>query len=264
MRRRGRHAFVYVFFGLLTFTSACDTDAKEDLTKEEAIIAKTIEQAESVDSYTVEGGVLEDFIWEDGSTEYNYLLGTVSRIESLQLAYNQYRQEYSTGEIKTTVFTGQIYQNEDDVYINVDDEGWKARSDPDRFEYEYTDYEAAITFLEHVENIEEMRIEETETEYEISYAEPDEFLYRLNEPPSEATKDGITFEENGSPEVFLRINKGDYTVQEFTTKFFYEDKNGGTAKGITTLESLFADINKIEAEDLEIPEEVIEEAEANE
>ncbi|PAF25973.1 hypothetical protein CHH61_10860 [Shouchella clausii] len=263
MRRGGRHAFVYVLFGLLFFTAACNTDAKEEnLTREEAIIMKTIEQADSVDSYTVEGGLLEDFVWGDGSTEYNHLLGTVSRIESLQLAYRQYRQEYSNGQTETTVFTGQIYQNEDDVYINVDDEGWKTRSEPDRFEYEYTDYEAAITFLERVENMEEVRIEETENEYEIRYSEPQESLYDIYGPPSEASKNRTVFVENGSPEVFLIINKSDYTVREFTTKFFYEDEAGSDSKGVLTLELRFDDINEVE--DFEIPDEVIEEAEANE
>ncbi|WP_350006441.1 hypothetical protein [Shouchella clausii] len=74
MRRGRRNAFVYVILGLPIFMAACNTDAKDEhLTTEEAIIAKTIEQAESVESYAIEGGILEDFLWEDGSSEYNYL-----------------------------------------------------------------------------------------------------------------------------------------------------------------------------------------------
>ncbi|WYQ41998.1 DUF6612 family protein [Bacillus sp. FSL W7-1321] len=261
MRRGGRNAFVYVFFGLLFFTSACNTDAKEEhLTTEEAIIAKTIEQAESVESYAIEGGILEDFLWEDGSSEYNYLLLSSNKIP--ELTHSQVVQEYGIGEFETTVFTSELYQNAKERYINLDDKGWKKSEDPKDIEYDYTEYEAPIMFLEQLENVDELMVEETEAEYEIRYSEPNETLYDIYEPPSEASKKGTVFVETGSPEVFLVIDKADYTVREFTTTFFYEDEAGSDSEGTATLELRFDDINEVE--DFEIPDEVIEEAEANE
>lgn len=261
MRRRGRNAFVYVFFGLLIFTSACNTDAKEEnLTREEAIIAKTIEQAESVESYTIEGGILEDFLWEDQSTEYNYLL--VSSIKIPERTHSQVVQEYGIGETETTVFTSELYRNTKDVYINLDNKGWKKSEEPNDFEYDYTGYEAPIMFLEQVENVDELTVEETENEYEIRYSEPHESFYDIYGPPSEASKNGTVFVETGSPEVFLVIDKANYTIREFTTKFFYEDEAGSDSKSVLTLELRFDDINEVE--DFEIPDEVIEEAKQNE
>ncbi|GIN09790.1 hypothetical protein J1TS1_39350 [Shouchella clausii] len=261
MRRGGRNAFVYVFFGLLTFTSACNTDAKEEhLTTEETIIAKTIEQAESVESYAIEGGLLEDFLWEDGSSEYNYLL--LSSIEIPERTYSQVVQEYGIGEFETTVFTSELYQNAKERYINLDDKGWKKSDDPKDIEYDYTGYEAPIMFLKQLENVDELTVEETENEYEIRYSEPDASLYDIYGPPSDAVKNGTVFVETGSPEVFLVIDKADYTVREFTTTFFYEDEAGSDSEGTATMEMRFDDINEVE--DFEIPDEVIEEAEANE
>ncbi|MFB4258002.1 DUF6612 family protein [Shouchella clausii] len=261
MRRDGRHAFVYVFFVLLIFTSACNTDAKEeDLTREEAIIAKTIEQAESVESYAIEGGILEDFLWEDGGSEYNYLL--LSSIKIPERTHSQVVQEYGIGKTETTVFSSELYRNTKDVYINLDNEGWEKSEESNDFEYDYTGYEGAIIFLEQLENVDELTIEETENEYEIYYSEPDESLYDIYGPPSDAVKNGTVFVETGSPEVFLVIDKANYTIREFTTTFFYEDEAGSESESTATMELRFDKINEIE--DFEIPDEVIEEAEANE
>ncbi|MFP7335074.1 DUF6612 family protein [Shouchella clausii] len=117
-------------------------------------------------------------------------------------------------------------------------------------------------FLEQLENVDELMVEETENEYEIRYSEPDESLYDIYGPPSDAVKNGTVFVETGSPEVFLVIDKANYTIREFTTKFFYEDEAGSDSKSVLTLELRFDDINEVE--DFEIPDEVIEEAEANE
>ncbi len=62
--------------------------------------------------------------------------------------------------------------------------------------------------------------------------------------------------------MFLRIDKEDYTVLEFTTKFFYEDEAGSDSNSVLTVELRFDDINEIE--DITIPAEVIKEAEQNE
>ncbi len=112
MRRDGRNAFVYVFFGLLIFTAACNIDAKDEhLTREEAIIAKTIEQAESVDSYIVEGGIRDEIIWEDGRSEYNLLLLSGSMIKSLERSHTQITEKYGFEETESTITSGELYRS---------------------------------------------------------------------------------------------------------------------------------------------------------
>lgn len=186
----------------------------------------------------------------------------LSSIKIPERTHSQVVQEYGIGETETTVFTSELYRNTKDVYINLDNEGWKKSEEPNDFEYDYTGYEGAIIFLEQLGNVDELMVEETVNEYEVRYSEPDESLYDIYGPPSDAVKNGTVFVETGSPEVFLVIDKADYTVREFTTKFFYEDEAGSDSEGTATMEMRFDDINEVE--DFEIPDEVIEEAEANE
>ncbi|PAF25977.1 hypothetical protein CHH61_10855 [Shouchella clausii] len=260
MRRGGRNAFVYVFFGLLFFTSACNTDAKEEnLTREEAIIAKTIEKGESVDSFMIEMGMYEDYIWEDGSTEYDYVF--LSGTDFLERSHSRSTQKYGNEETETIGFLAEIYRDTEEVYLNMNNEGWR-KANPSDYQYEMTEYEGAIDFLGNIQNMREVMIKENESEYEISYSGEDESLYEGYALPSPLIKEATSFVVTGSPEVFFRIEKEDYTIREFTTKFFYEDEAESGAEAILTVETYFDEINEVE--DVVIPNEVIEEAKVNE
>lgn len=249
----------YASFGLLFFIAACSLSAEDEhLTREEAVITKTIDRAESVNSYKVEGGVFDDIVWRDGEKEYTHsLLSGVATFDPQRGHYHLVEVQ-GINDTETTVFTDEIYENVDDIYVNYDHEGW---GKADGYEYGETEYKAAINLLGGIENMEEITIEETENVYEVSYSALDKVLYDLYEPALSVIEDSI-FVETREPEVFLRINKADYTVREFTTKFFYEGETESEAERVVKIEFRFDDINEIK--NIKIPDEVIEEAEQNE
>jgi hypothetical protein len=123
---------------------------------------------------TIEGGILDDIVWEDKRTEYTHSLFAGTKTFKPQRAYSQLEEKYGSGETEDTTFTAEIYENGNDIYVNLDNGGWQK---PDGYEYDETDYEAAIRVLDGIENLEEMIIEETEDAYEIRYSEADEVLY---------------------------------------------------------------------------------------
>lgn len=123
----------------------CSLSAKEEhLTREEAIIAKTIKQAESVESYAIKVGILDDIAWGDGTIKYTYYM--ISGTEALESRRGHFEIVEVEGneETETTVFNKEIYESGDEIYVNVDHEGWKIPSDPESYEYEETEYEGAI------------------------------------------------------------------------------------------------------------------------
>ncbi|GIN12666.1 hypothetical protein J26TS2_25330 [Shouchella clausii] len=263
MRRGRRNAFVYVILGLLCFTAACSMSTEdEDKTREEAIIAQAIEQAELVNSYEIEGGVFNDITWEDGRMEYTYYLFSAFETSEPQRTHAHLEEKQGNGDTEITLNTEEIYEKGEDIYVNSDGEGWKKTSNSANYEYEMTEHEVAIRLLDRIENLEGVNVEKTDETYDFSYYEADETIYDIYKPTSSETVKGTTFVETGSPEVFLAIDETDYTVREYTIKFFYEDQAGGKAENVLTVEYRFDNINEIE--DIEIPAEVIKEAEQNE
>ncbi|MCZ1182593.1 DUF6612 family protein [Shouchella clausii] len=262
MKKGSRLVSGYAFLGLLIFMTACSLRAEDKhLTREEAVIAKTIKQAESVDSYAIEVGILDDIAWGDGTKKYTYSM--ISGTEALESrrGYSEIVEVEGNEETETTVFNKEIYESEDEIYVNVDHEGWKIPSDPESYEYEETEYEGAIRFLENIENVEDIIIEENEKTFEITFPEMAEVLYEFYAQVL-SVMESDAFVETGVPEAFIKIDKEDYSVREFTTKFFYDARTGSTSERVVTIEFRFDDINEIE--DIKIPDEVIEEAEANE
>lgn len=260
MRRGGGHAFVYVFWGLPIFMAACSMNAEdEDLSKVEAVIAQIIERAEMVNSYALEFEVRDDIAWGDGDISYTHSMLSGLSFSNPQRGYYQMTEVEGNGETETTVFTDEIYEDEDAVYVNLNQEGWiKSESYND---YSETGFEAIIQLLKDIENMEEIIIEETEEAFEISFPEMAEVLYDFYAQVL-SVKENDTFVEAGEPEALIKIDKENYSVREFTTKFFYDARTGSTSERVVTIEFRFDDINEIE--EITIPAEVIKEAEQNE
>lgn len=263
MKKESWRVSGYVSLGLLFFTAACSMSTEdEDKKREEAIIAQAIEQAELVNSYEIEGGVFNDITWEDGRMEYTYYLFSAIETSEPQRTHAHLEEKQGNGDTEIILSTEEIYEKGEDIYVNSDGKGWEKTSNSANYEYEMTEHEVAIRLLDRIENMEGVNVEKTDETYEFSYYEADKTIYDIYKPTSSETVKGTTFVETGSPEVSLAIDQTDYTIREYTIKFFYEDEAGSSAESVLTIEYHFDNINEIE--DIEIPDEVIKEAEKSE
>ncbi|AST96064.1 DUF6612 family protein [Shouchella clausii] len=260
MKKGNRMVLSHVFLGMLVFLPACSMSAEdEDLSKVEAVIAQVIKRAEMVNSYALEFEVRDDIAWGDGDISYTHSMLSGLSFSNPQRGYYQMTEVEGNGETETTVFTDEIYEDEDAVYVNFNQEGWIKSESYNN--YSETGFEAMIQLLKEIKNMEEIIIEETEEAFEVSFPDMAEVLYEFYDPAI-SIMEGDAFVETGVPEAFIKIDKEDYSVREFTTKFFYDARTGSSSERVVTIEYRFDDINEIR--DIKIPDEVIEEAEANE
>lgn len=224
MRRGGQNAFVYVFWGVPIFMAACGMSAEdEDLSKVEAVIAQVIKRAEMVNSYALEFEVRDDIAWGDGDISYTHSMLSGLSFSNPQRGYYQMTEVEGNGETETTVFTDEIYEDEDAAYVNFNQEGWIKSESYNN--YNETGFEAMIQLLKEIKNTEEIIIEENEKTFEITFPEMVEFYAQVL-----SVMESDAFVGTGVPEAFIKIDKEDYSVREFTTNFFMMPGQGAHQK----------------------------------
>lgn len=121
------------------------------------------------------------------------------------------------------MFTDEIYEDEDAVYVNFNQEGWIKSESYNN--YNETGFEAMIQLLKEIKNTEEIIIEENEKTFEITFPEMVEFYAQVL-----SVMESDAFVGTGVPEAFIKIDKEDYSVREFTTNFFMMPGQGAHQK----------------------------------
>ncbi|WYS06091.1 hypothetical protein MKZ27_18990 [Bacillus sp. FSL R5-0394] len=82
-----------------------------------------------------------------------------------------------------------------------------------------------IQLLKEIKNTEEIIIEENEKTFEITFPEMVEFYAQVL-----SVMESDAFVGTGVPEAFIKIDKEDYSVREFTTNFFMMPGQGAHQK----------------------------------
>lgn len=227
----------------LILTACGGKESKED------VINSIEEKSDEVESYSTEMK-LDIKVFDDNDTVTEESNGV------LKVDMNEKTQE-SSGKMTQDGQIVEYYSTEETTYAQENDSGWMdMTAEADNFKHEETKYEGVAQIITNLKDEEDVEMEEEDGKFIFSFKGTNEKVYKaLEEPYSLSFEDADT--KDIEHDLTITVDSETYLIEELTNTMSLE-VDGEKAKII--IGHTFDKINEIDA--IEIPQEVIDEAEA--